>query len=163
MARRTALAAAREQASEIGRCSCSLVDHASLRIAPRRGFFLSLLIQASHRHACTYCMQFYVAAGSMHACMRAGTTTSTSQAHADSGNGGDCHGRNHSHSHGHHHHGGGGKAKPGTTPATASNPWIISAGAAPRPRVVFGFIAEAAGVIILILAAAVSWSLTTTY
>lgn len=113
-------------------------------------------------------MQFYVAAGSMHACMRAGTTTSsTSQAHADSGNGGDCHGRNHSHSHGHHHHGsgggGGGKAKPGTTPAAASNPWVISAGAAPRPRVVFGFIAEAAGVIILVLAAAVYWSLTTTY
>jgi hypothetical protein len=151
MAPRTALAAAREQASEIGRCSCSLVDHASLRIAPRRGFFLSLLIQASHRHACTYAI---LRRCWIDACMRAGTTTSTSQAHADSGNGGDCHGRNHSHSHGHHHHGGGGKAKPGTTPAAASNPWIISAGAAPRPRVVFGF-TEAASVINLVLAAAV--------
>ena len=65
--------------------------------------------------------------------MRAAAGTNEAQ-QADSGNGsGDCHGRsrNHSHSHGHHGGGGGGKDKPGT-PAAASNPWVISAGAAPR-------------------------------
>ena len=87
--------------------------------------------------------------------MRAAAGTNEAQ-QADSGNGsGDCHGRsrNHSHSHGHHGGGGGGKDKPGT-PAAASNPWVISAGAAPRPQVVSGLTA-ATGVIVLVTGAAV--------
>jgi hypothetical protein len=92
--------------------------------------------------------------------MRAGTN----EAQIDSENGGDCHGRNHTHSHGHHGGSGGGKDKPGTTPAAASNnnnnPWVLTAGAAPRTQVVSGFTA-ATGVIVLVIGAAVSWSLTT--
>jgi hypothetical protein len=92
--------------------------------------------------------------------MRAGTN----EAQTDSGNGGDCHGRNHTHSHGHHGGSSGGKDKPGTTPAAASNnnnnPWVLTAGAAPRTQVVSGF-AAATRVIVLVIGAAVSWSLTT--
>ena len=76
---------------------------------------------------------------------------------------GDCHRRNHTHSHGHHGGSSGGKDKPGTTPAAASNsnnPWVLTAGAAPRPQGVSGFTA-ATSVIVLITGAAVFWSLTT--
>jgi len=94
-------------------------------------------------------MQFFVAG-----CMRAAAGTNEAQ-QADSGNGGgDCHGRNHSHSHGHHGGGRGvGKDKP-RTPAAASNPWVISAEAAPRPQLVSGLTA-ATGVVILLTGAAV--------
>ncbi|XP_066393713.1 uncharacterized protein [Miscanthus floridulus] len=99
----------------------------------------------------------------LHATADCSTEIGTNEAQTDSGNGGDCHGRNHTHSHGHHGGSSGGKDKPGTTPAAASNsnnPWVLTAGAAPRPQVVSGFTA-ATGVIVLVTGAAVSWSLTT--